>query len=56
MFLFNTAAASNFPSFYNVDRKGRDDSATGQKFGGGVLIVVRESLNSFRRRDLESYA
>lgn len=50
------SSASYFSSSYAVHRKDREYDATGQKFGGGVLIAVCDSLNSYRRQDLESYA
>lgn len=50
------SSASYFPSSYAVHRKDREYDATGQKFGGGVLIAVCDPLNSYGRQDLESYA
>lgn len=43
-----------FANDYTVFRRDRDYSATGQRFGGGVLIAVSSKLKSCRRQDLET--
>ncbi|CAN7974975.1 unnamed protein product [Ixodes persulcatus] len=43
-----------FTNDYTVFRRDRDYSATGQRFGGGVLIAVSSKLKSCRRQDLDT--
>lgn len=47
---------SYFPSRYTVHRRDRDYAATGQKFGGGVIVAVDSYTSNCRRYDLETYA
>lgn len=49
------SSADYFPPSYTVHRRDRDYALTRQKFGGGVLIAVNQSVTSHRRQDLETY-